>query len=241
MPMLLMQVTSMADFAELQAEHRALQALTHQPGFPHALYFGQQDVPSGLTPIGKGVTPGVDSITPGGKGIIPGGGAAASSCYSGWSSGPKPSPSSDGSRSGAEGARQPPPTTSGSYSSVSEPRAVLVMEVLGPSLEKLLYETTLGTGGLSPMTVIALADQVRGLQSMPYTCTPLCRARGASPRRPPSCSPIRSTPCTPMHPRHSMQPLSTIAHTCPPIRCWRGSSLCLTAAWYTAMCSRPTS
>ena len=34
------------------------------------------------------------------------------------------------------------------------------MNVLGPSLDRLLNEVTLGTGGLSPQAVLALAVQV---------------------------------------------------------------------------------
>jgi len=134
----------MQDYASLQAEYHALQRLSNKPGFPRALYFGQQEVPDGLSDFDAATKPAkVDK-------------------------------------------------TSSLSPSSSTPRAVLVMDVLGPSLERLLNETTLGTGdprhrssllaeskcssrqnvadeglnllwgagGLSPGTVIALSTQM---------------------------------------------------------------------------------
>lgn len=145
------QVALMADYSELQREHWALQRLSRQPGFPRVLHFGQQDVPDDLTgaaspPAGssrEGTVP-----SPAGKERVAREGKAA----------PHSSPLISLSGAGPKGASE-------GEVPQSSPHAVLVMEVLGPSLERLLNETTLGTGGLSPAAVLTLAIQVRGGRS----------------------------------------------------------------------------
>ena len=110
----------MEDFDALKAEHNALKRLSKQPGFPRALYFGQQDVPDSLSDVVGHVSEQ--------------GGSLSTDVVMSSLTSSSPIPSS--------------------------PRAVLVMDALGPSLERLMNETTLGTGGLSPGTVLSLAVQM---------------------------------------------------------------------------------
>ena len=120
----------MEDFDALKAEYNALKRLSKQPGFPRALYFGQQDVPDSLSDI-------VGHVSEQG-GIL-----------------------STGADMNSSLSLPPYP---------SSPRAVLVMDALGPSLERLMNETTLGTGGLSPGTVLSLAVQMMERLESLSTC-----------------------------------------------------------------------
>ncbi|GAX77930.1 hypothetical protein CEUSTIGMA_g5372.t1 [Chlamydomonas eustigma] len=138
------------DYSSLSTEFSALKRLTGSPGFPRVLYIGQQELPqisttsraSGLTKEKKlskiSTVSSFQSISSGLKALD-----TSTDCLEKH----QHSPDLEFEEASASGSR-------------SDPVALLVMELLGPSLDRLLYETRLGTGGLSSLTVLNLASQM---------------------------------------------------------------------------------